>query len=130
MTDHHWNLQKAVYTALTGAGVAGGRVYDDAPANPTFPYVQIGETQPIPDDVSPGDEGSVETITLHVWSRERGQKETKQIFSAIYDALHQKSLAVTGRASALAWIRNSRSIRDPDGITRHGILDVEFIHRN
>ena len=130
MTDHHWNLQQAVYAVLTEAGVADGRVYDDVPAKPAFPYVQIGETQPIPDDVSPDDEGFVETITLHVWSRKRGQKEIKQILSAIYDALHQVALTVTGRASALAWVRHMRIIRDPDGITRHGILDVEIIHRN
>lgn len=130
MSDHHLNLQIAVYDALTGASVAGGRVYDDVPDNATHPYVEIGPAQAIPDDVSPGDGGMAETIDLHVWSRHQGQKEIKQVISDIYDALHGASLTVTGRASALAWVRTVRTILDPDGKTRHGIVSVEVIHRS
>jgi hypothetical protein len=130
MTSHHWNLQAAIYAALTGANVSGGRVYDDVPESPTFPYVQIGEDQAIPDDVSPGDLGVVETISLHTWSRHRGQKEIKDIVSEITDTLHGVSLNVTGRASALVWVRITRIILDPDGLTRHGITDIEIIHRS
>lgn len=131
MSDHHWNLQKAVHGALTAASVAGGRVYDDVPADPIFPYVQIGAALPIVDGVLPGDDGIAEILTLHVWSRHRGQKEVKQIASAIYDTLHQTALTVTGRASAIAWLRRLGPIMlDPDGLTRHGVVEVEIVHRS
>lgn len=128
-------LQTALYSALTVANVASGRIYDRPPQSVTFPYVEIGESQAIPDDVStttaePGDDGVAETLDLHVWSREAGQKEAKDIAAAIKFALHGQSLAVDGRASALAWVRSIRMLRDPDGKTTHGVVTVEIVHRN
>lgn len=129
-----WHLQQAVHAALTAANVAGGRIYDHAPAGVTFPFVQIGESQALPDDTSDAeggsDEGLAETFTLHVWSRLPGLKESKEIIGAIRAVLHGKALAVLGRASALSWVRSERAFLDPDGKTRHGVVTVEVIHRN
>jgi len=132
MSDHSWNLQQTIYTLLTGESpsIAGDRIYDDVPQNVTFPYVEIGDGQVIPDDTSSADEGFSEFIDLHVWSRYRGKKEIKQIFGQIHAALHGVALSVTGRASALSWVRNVRQFLDPDGVTRHGVVTVEVIHRS
>lgn len=128
MTDYHWAVQTALYSAISG--LAGGRVYDAPPQNVAFPYVTIDGGQVVPDDTSGDDDGMSEFIDLHIWSRYRGWKEVKQITSAIYDALHGVPLAVSGRTSALTWVRNVRPpLRDPDGITRHGIVSIEIIHR-
>ena len=144
MSDASWELQKAIVAALTEdspASIAGGRIYDRIPdaasqtplPDSAFPYVQIGEADAIPDDVSTSaggqDDGEAETITIHAWSRYAGQKEVKQIMQQIKDRLHGQSLTVTGRASALVHVRSRRAFLDPDGKTRHGVVAVEVIHR-
>lgn len=139
MSDASWNLQQRVYALLAAAPtIASGGVYDGVPEavasatapDSAFPYVQIGEMDAIPDDVSVADDGEQETITLHVWSRYNGQKEVKQIMQTIKQRLHGIELAVSGRASSLAWVRSRRAFTDPDGKTRHGVVTVEVIHRN
>lgn len=137
MSDFGFPLQTAIYAALTGASpvIAGGRIYDDPPqAVPPrtveYPYVEIGETQVIPDDTSGNDAGISEFVDLHIWSTYRGMKEVKEIAARIHDVLHEASLTVVGRTSAFAFIRNKRTLRDPDGVTRHGIVTVEIIHRS
>lgn len=142
MSDASWELQKAVVTLLkTGNAIASGRIYDRVPDSASsatapdseFPFVAIGEMDSIPDDVdgaSGRDDGEMETLTLHIWSRYAGQKEVKEIMQQIKDKLHNVNLTVTGRNSALAWVRSRRSFMDPDGRTRHGVMSIEVIHRS
>ncbi len=130
MTDHPFNLQTAIKSALVDADVAGGRIYDQVPQDVTFPYVEFGDKHSLPDDLSGDDQGRREHTKLDVWSRYRGRKEVLQIISAIEDALHGTDLTVTGRASALTWVIDFRVIRDPDGLTVHGVIDLLTIHRS
>ena len=129
MSDKSFEVQQALFSTLTTADVADGRIYDHVPQNVQFPYVQVGETDAQPDDLS-GTVGISEFVTLHVWSRYRGQKELKQISAAVQDAVHGQDLTMSGRTSALAWVRDVRTMRDPDGLTRHGVIRVEIIHRS
>lgn len=130
MSDYQWALQQALYTALTGASpaIAGGRVYDHVPQDATFPFVMIAAPQGIPDDTST-DTGISTTYDLHTYSRYRGQKETLQLISQIYDELHGQSLTVTGRTSAHSWVRSDRTFEEPDGLTMRGVVEVEIVHR-
>ena len=144
MSDASWNLQTAIYGLLTGQSpaVADGNIYDNVPdaalsasaPDSEFPYVHIGEMDAQPDDVdgSSGarDDGTVETLTLHVWSRYRGQKEVKQIMQQIKNLVHDTQLTVTARSSALCIVRSMRNFLDADGKTRHGVMSVEVTHRN
>lgn len=141
MSDASFELQKALLAMLTDSSPQTLTVYDRVPdqasgasaPDSAFPYVQIGEMDAIPDDVdgaSGRDDGEVETITLHVWSRYQGQKEVKQIMQQIKDRLHNQDIAVTGRASSICWVRSRRSFMDPDGKTRHGVMSIEVTHRN
>lgn len=132
MTAYSWNLQKAIFSLLNGNSptIVGGRIYDDVPQNATFPFIEIGESQGIPDDTSLGDQGMSEFIDLHVWSRYRGKRQIKELMDDIHTALHGVSLTVTGRVSALSWVRNVRMFLEPDGMTRHGIVTIEVIHRS
>jgi hypothetical protein len=110
------------------------RIYDDAPQAVAFPWVEIGDGQSIPDDTSQAtgasDAGVSDFFDLHVWSRYAGKKEVKQIVDVLHGLLHEVSFTIAGRSSASAWIRSVRILRDPDGITRHGIVNVEVIHRS
>ncbi len=129
MSDGSAELDAAIYGVLSGASpaIAEGGVHDDVPEDVTFPYVEMGESDAVDDDVTCSD-GLDETVTLHIWSRYRGKKETKEIMSRIRDLLHNKVLAVSGRSSAHSWVTSSRVVRDPDGLTRHGIVLVRVVH--
>lgn len=123
--------QKALFGVISS--LAGGRVYDDAPADVAFPWIEIGDRQSIPDDTGTAtgsDAGMSDFFDLHIWSRAAGKKETADLVDQLHGLLHGASLSVDGRAGALAWIQTVRIIGDPDGITRHGIVSVEIIHRS
>ena len=125
-------VQKAVFLALTTANIAGVTEIRDTPiAKPTaanFPFIEIGVGQALPADAG-GDTGAEEYLDLHVYSRTGGQKQVKEIMTAIYAALHQQSLTVAGRTSAHCFHDSSRVIDTPDGLTRHGIMTFQIIHR-
>lgn len=129
MSDGSSELQAALYDALatSSPAIAGGRIHDDVPEDVVFPYVQIGASDADLDDVDCS-EGLDENITLHVWSRYRGMKEAKDIIAQIRTVLNAVSLTVSGRASAHSWVRQSRVVLDPDGVTRHGIVSVRVVH--
>lgn len=143
MSAFAWNSQQALYAKLSAgllSPLVGVRIYD-APPQPVgapipateFPYVEIGDRQVIPDDAAAStggsDDGVSDFFDLHIWSRHQGKKEIAQITDVLHTMLHGQTLTVSGRASALSWIRSVRTIRDPDGITQHGIVNVEIIHR-
>ena len=83
MTAPAAELQKAVFEALAAdaaltALLGGGKIYDHAPANVTFPYLTFGRTSIF--DWSTGTESGTEQLfTLHIWSKAKGKKETLDI---------------------------------------------------
>lgn len=126
MTSQVLALQKAIYAALAADGavaaLVGARIYDSVPESPTFPYITIGEAQGI-DDGADCLDGEEVIATLHVWSREPGGVEAKEIGGAIKDALHEQELLLeTGFALCDLRFRDSLYRLDPDGVTTHGIL--------
>ena len=119
-------IQKAIYDALIASpAIAGGRVYDRVPENPTFPYIGIGDEQSI-DDGNACDDGWEVSSDVHVWSRAVGFPETKGLVSAIVPRLAAIS-AVPGFTLIAAGVENTRVFRDPDGLTSHGVISVRFV---
>lgn len=117
-------LQKAVYGALSDpdgpAGAAGLDVYDEVPEGASMPYVVIGELDELRDDAHT-ELGALVTITLHVWSRYRGYRETARCLDAVQDTLHRSRPDVDGfRDVSIVHDSNSYQ-RDPDPDLRHGI---------
>lgn len=137
MSTFSWELQQALVTLFASFSppLVGGRVYDHVPENAVFPHVEIGEGQGVPADTT-GDSGELsdagvsEFVTFHVWSRYRGKKEVKETLSRLHSVLHEQSLTIPGRVSAHAFVRDMRVVLDQDGLTRHGMLDLEVIHRS
>lgn len=125
MTIGQFSLQQAVYTALSSDNTLtsslGAGVFDDVPQDSGYPYVQIGEDVSL--DYSTKDSvGSEVTLNLHVWSQGHGAKETKQIMDRVHTLLHDVSLSVTGYNFINGRFEFSDVLRDPDGITRHGVM--------
>ncbi len=102
-------------------------VYDEVPYLPegmprqNFPYAVIGDdtTTPWDTDDTLGKEVS---ITVHVWSRTAGFKETKAILGEVYDILNRGNLFKTGYNVVDCLCDFSETMRDPDGKTRHGVM--------
>ena len=130
MSINQFALQTAVFAKLSTdnnlTAVLGAKVFDDIPENTLYPYVQLGEDTAI--DYSTKDQtGSEVTVNVDVWSRYRGSLEAKNIMDRIHTLLHDSSLSVTGSNFINMRFEFSDIIRDPDGITRHGVMRFRAI---
>ena len=130
MTIKQFALQEALYARLnndsTLTSTLGSSVYDEAPEGSGFPYVVLGETTAI--DYGTKDvNGSENTVMLHVWSQYRGAKEVKNIMDRLHDLLHDYSMSVSGANLINLRFEFSDLLRDPDGITRHGVMRFRAI---
>lgn len=124
--DASWPLQQAVFAALSAdAGLqaligAPARIYDDPPDDAAFPYLVLGEGR-----VSdwPGAAGGIEhVIRIAAFSRYHGRAEAKQIISAVYDALHDRPLTVSGHALVNLRFVFADVFRKQDGETFEGVM--------
>jgi hypothetical protein len=118
-------LQTAIYAKLTGdstlTDTLGVSIYDDIPENASFPYIQMGQDSISEYDVKDAD-GSQTTMTLHIWSQYKGAKETKNILDKLHDLLHDSDLTVSGYNFVNCRFEFADILRDPDGVTRHGVI--------
>jgi hypothetical protein len=124
MSLYSFNLASTVYAALTGDATLMGLVegvYDDVPQDTDYPYIVVGEETTINAGTMTVD-GLEHTLTIHVWSRYRGLKETKQIMERIYTLLHNSNLTVTGASLVNLRQEFSSTFVDADGLTRHGVI--------
>lgn len=125
MTSPGFALQKAIFSKLSGdaetlSALGGARIYDDVPSRSEFPFMTFGQSTER--DWSTGtDEGMEHLVTLHVWSRGRGRKETEEVISAARKALHDQALALDGHRLINLRHEFSEARRDSDGETFHGI---------
>ncbi|MGY3609926.1 MULTISPECIES: DUF3168 domain-containing protein [unclassified Bradyrhizobium] len=126
MTSPTLELQGAIVARLKGfAGLTtlvGNRVYDNVPQSTAFPYVSWGPEQAISDDADCITGFNV-TIQLDAWSRTVGLPEVKQIAEQIRLALHNYDLPLTGNALVSIEHSQTRTFRDPDGLTNHAAVE-------
>lgn len=132
MSNPSWDIQSAIYALLTNVtpAIAAGGVHAPAADDVDFPHIEIGDSQTVTDDVQ-GSDGGDEFITLHVWSRPGGGRsfeEVKRISAAVKTTLHGVAIVGDSLSFGVAWVQTQRSIRDPDGVTLHGTLDVRVTH--
>ena len=123
MSDPSLELQAAMVATLQGVSpqIAGGRIYDQAPPVPTFPYVTLGDCQVLPDKSSCID--GVEVYPqIDVWSRAVGYPEAKTIAKEILAALDEVDFEVSGYNLVLFQVQDVQYMRDPDGLTRHAAI--------
>ena len=123
-------LQSAIYSRLSSDSnlttTLGAAVVDEAQQGQSYPFVAIGEETTI--DFSTKDlDGSESTINIHVWSQYKGSKETKNIIDRLHTLLHDYSLSVSGHNLINLRFEFSDILRDPDGVTRHGVVRFNAI---
>ena len=121
-----WALQRGVYQALAGSSdvatlLGGARIYDDAPQDAAFPFVTLGQS--VIRDWSTGTEdGAEHNLTLHVWSRGGGKKQTLEIIETIKAVLHDQPLLLADHHLVNLRHEFSEARLDPDGDMFHGIV--------
>lgn len=126
MTDPTLAIQAAIVAALkTATAVAGGRVYDSVPAEPTFPYVTVGDGDTVGDDNSCFESSEV-NIPVHIWSRAVGFPEAKAI-AALVRARCKVEFTISGFKVVNAEYVTARYLRDPDGLTSHAVVEFRYL---
>ncbi|MDX2288554.1 MAG: DUF3168 domain-containing protein [Hyphomicrobiaceae bacterium] len=126
MASAGFALQRAIFERLSADGqltalIGPSRIYDDVPREAEFPYVTFGQT--MLSEYSTGEaEGYEHVVTLHVWSRANGRRQTHEVMAAVRAALHDASLTLTGYRLVNLRHELSEARRDPDGDTYHGLV--------
>lgn len=130
MSIGQFALQTTIYSTLSGdntlTNTLGAGVFDEVLDNATYPFVSLGEETAI--DYSTKDlNGGEFTINIHVWSQYKGSKQTKEIMDRVHDLLHDSNLSVSGFNLVNLRFEFSDILRDPDGVTRHGVMRFRAI---
>ena len=126
MPSASWALQQSVYATLTAdtqlqALLGTARIFDDVPQKTEFPYLTLGQSS-VRDWSTGTDSGDEHVLTLHVWSRASGRRQTHEIMGAVKSALHDRSLALSGHRLINLRHEFSDARRDPEGDIYHGIV--------
>lgn len=119
-----WPLTQAIYTRLNTDSelttTLGAEVYDRVPDSAPFPYVVIGDVTEAPNDTM-GQTGRDCTVIIHGWSQYAGNKEIFLIRDRVDDLLDRWFPTVTGWTAHEMLFEFFENLRDPDGVTRHGV---------
>lgn len=136
MSSADFAIQSAIYsalsadatlTAITSNIVDFGPSQDDASL--IYPYVAIGAIVASSFD-SDNKDGFDYVARLHTWSNTGSAKQTKDIQSAIYGALHRVSLTVTSWNNFLIY-RDSSFVERSSSGAFHGVCEYRgLISRN
>ncbi|MGR3376056.1 DUF3168 domain-containing protein [Salipiger abyssi] len=125
-------VQKAIFDALVSdaavGGLIGDRIFDGRPTDAAFPNITFGPAQFIPDETDCID-GEEHFFQIDVWDRSQGRYgPAKDMLFAVKSALHDAELSLEDPyAMALVEVISSRVMKDPDGVTAHGILTVRAL---
>ena len=125
MAIGQFDFQQTIFTALSNdntlTSTYGATIVDEVTSSTSYPFVTIGE-ETTSDFSTKTDAGGQVTINIHIWSDYKGSKECKQIMDKIHDLLHDSSLSVSGYNLINCRFEFSDILKDPDGITRHGVM--------
>lgn len=131
-------LQIAIYermnhtsiTALLTTGYGVTALFDEWVPQVTdsgdpafFPFITFSFPNSAPfDDKTNAGHDSI--IQIDIWSRTSGD-EVKRIAKAVYDRTHRQALSVAGHITTE--VQGQSFSRDPDGITRRGMLTLRVM---
>lgn len=121
-------LQQAIGDRLaTFPALASVAVYDvvpqpsDAGDDSEFPFIVIGPHNPLRSD-DKGQDGLDVLTQVHLFDRGYSAISWLGIRDAVYDALHNHGLTVSGANVYNCLFERAEDIGDPDGVTRHGVM--------
>jgi hypothetical protein len=126
MPSSSWSLQRAIYDAVVADALildllGSPRVFDAVPESSVFPYITLGQSS-VSDGSTGSEAGEEHRLTLYVWSRAAGRRETHELMAALRAALHDRSLALDGHRLVNLRHELSEARREPDGETFRGLV--------
>ena len=128
MSVGQFPLQEAIYNTLNVSAITNDfscAVVDEVTNDQSYPFISIGDAR---DDYSTKDlDGGDFELTFDIWSQYKGSKECKQIMDKVHDLLHDSSISVSGFNLINMRLEFTDILRDPDGVTRHGIMRFRAI---
>lgn len=128
-----WGAIVAALKADSTIGlVCGDRVYDHVPRSTTsgeitakYPFIAWSGTDTLTDDADCIPSSSV-SLDIDVWSRAKTSAEAYRLAAAIKTALHDlDTITLTTNGLVFLQHRQTRTFRDPDGLTTHSVLTFE-----
>jgi len=130
MSFGQFAFQTTIFNALNNDSnltqTLGASIVDDVPSGTAYPFISIGEARSTDYDTKTEDGGEI-TVELHFWSQYKGSKEVKQMMDRVHSLLHNSNLSVSGFNLINLRFDYSDILRDPDGITRHGVMRYRAI---
>ena len=118
-------LQAAAVAALKASpavtALVVGRVLDRVTDKTAFPYINLSGFQLVQDDADCID-GAEVFFDVHVWSRTVARTESADIAGAVREVLHNATLLLTDAELTELEHRDTRYMRDPDGVTNHAVV--------
>ncbi|WP_374292760.1 DUF3168 domain-containing protein [Paenirhodobacter enshiensis] len=125
-------LQKAIRAALVADGgvtalVPASKILDMNAAPAPNPSIILGESQVIDNGSSLAGDHAQIIHTLHIWKEEASLVGVKGIASAIRGALAGRLSLPAPYHVAGQKVASARFLRDPDGVTSHGVVTLEVL---
>lgn len=109
-------LADATLTALIGSSRVHAEIAPGAP----LPYVEIGDLTAV-DAGGMAMDAQEHTLTLHCWT-ESSRLHCLEMVAAVRASLHDADLTLAAGRCPNMRCEFAETMRDPDGITHHGVL--------
>lgn len=124
-------LQKIIYDRLVADpaihALVADRIYDGAPSDVVYPCIEFGDSDVVPQDYD-CITGREEVLRLHCWSRDQGRRRPcRRLVDAVRTSLDEYQTDMGTNALAGLSIRTWRVMMDADGITAHGLVEVQAL---
>lgn len=141
MTDRTPELITAIYSALANDATlttllgSSGRVFNGVGAGQSTPYVDVAEATAVNYRTSSGD-AQEHTITLHVWTEqysgetESARQRVAKLMARVRDVMHYNPLNMSAGNMPNLICEFNEVMRDPDGISWHGVLRFRAVTEN
>ncbi|ABN75402.1 hypothetical protein RSWS8N_06275 [Cereibacter sphaeroides WS8N] len=120
--------QRLALDAGVTALVPAGNILDVNQRPAPSPSIILGESQAVDEGDSIARNRQRIYHTVHVWQKEPSLQGVKRICGEIRRAIHaDRLLLAAGFHAADARVADMRQMRDPDGLTSHGVVTVEVL---
>lgn len=122
-----WMRQRLGANAVLRS-LTGNRIYDRVPDKAKYPYVSFGPVEA----TQWADLGCLDGWEvfpqIDCWSQEVGYPECKKIVDGVLDALGERQPIGFVNKFVVWELRAARVLRDPDGLTSHGIVTFRTVY--
>ncbi len=117
----------ATLTALLTTYAASPAVFTHVPQDlESYPYVVLFDSG-LSDDSNDCNLGFDGVLNIHSWTDQRDMAVIGNIQKAVYDVLNHAELSMAGYSLVELHQEFSTILRDPDGITLHGVQRYRII---